>query len=376
MSRKLITARARAGSTFDFTPPWKIVAAVVVRRPALAEGTRARPRSTSGAKSHRLARARRAAKDISRPTTSRRRHIDCGRVGSGWSSTRFTAAARIPMAVCAGGIEEWPPSPATSSSTSRAPFSATPTSATGRARPGMMPRATISPSSSVDSSRTPRPARSAATAAAPVPPGLLVVSEGEKQRAARREARGGQALGRFQDADHADLVVEGRRDPRRIPPAIVPCERGLRPFRLRLHRHHVLVRHHEGGSQRGVAAPPGVEEGVTGHDLAGEHAVRDRVGRLEPGAQRVEGLRLHGGALSPRDRAEADGGGQVLRGNRRVHRHRRRHGRGPGLGPEAPRPDHHDQGRAGNGGHEREDGPPQRGGPKICASSAGGVTSS
>src|SRR5579864_7188540 len=115
--RKLTTARAAEGRTLSLTPPWTMVMAVVVRMVALDGGEACRTRMASGSKSQRLPRKTRAANGISGATVANDSAVTPAmRAGIGWLSRRARAAARMPMAVWAGGIEEWPPGARTASS--------------------------------------------------------------------------------------------------------------------------------------------------------------------------------------------------------------------------------------------------------------------
>ena len=58
-----------------------------------------------------FATAMRSGNSISGPTAAKKwRLAPRSAAGSGFASTRTIAAARMPIAVCGGGIEEWPPS--------------------------------------------------------------------------------------------------------------------------------------------------------------------------------------------------------------------------------------------------------------------------
>ena len=85
-----------------------MVTAVVVRIVALAAGIRARICFTAGPKSQRFAITIRYGKRASGPTPSSSicREGPSRRASGGWRSRRPMAAARTPMAVSRGGVEE------------------------------------------------------------------------------------------------------------------------------------------------------------------------------------------------------------------------------------------------------------------------------
>ncbi len=170
-TRMLAFARAVAARTLAPALPSSVVMATVVRVIALVSlPIRPKSRVTGARNSDSLANTARSGAGACGP---KRRSIsavtsgsDCGK---GLRSIRVMARASRAVAPIRGGVEAWPPGSRVSSSTSRIPFSATPTTAAGRVTPGNAPPATAPPSSSTSQGRTPRPASSSAAAAALAP---------------------------------------------------------------------------------------------------------------------------------------------------------------------------------------------------------------
>ena len=157
---------------------------------------------------------------------------------------------------------------------------------------------------------------------------LLVVSEGQDHRAARREALRQQRLDRLADRHQGAFVVDRATAPHE---AVGDCagEGRMGPELDALGRHDVVVREEQDRRERGIAARPGIHERMVGDALQGERIVEPRVARRQPGGERVEGLGLQlRGIRRVGDGGDADRLGEPLRrrlrvdGARRGRRHR------------------------------------------------------
>ncbi len=207
------------------------------------------------------------------------------RAGNGSSSSRRMARASRAGAPPRTGAEAWPPGSVATSSTSRVPFSARPTTAVCPGTPGKTPLHDRAPL--VDHRPRPDAARRQGLDGQLCADAedLLVVAEGEVDVAGRDEARGDQGLDGFQDGDQRALVVDRAAavdetvgDP--------PGERVLRPV-LPGHRHDVVVGHQHQGRPVGPAAPA-VEQGAVAEHLAVQRPVRRRVQLAQPVAEARE----------------------------------------------------------------------------------------
>ncbi len=118
--RKLTMARARPGSTLSLVPACTTVSAVVVRTIAAELGSSVSERATTGDSSQRLASAMRWPKGMrGASVTSMSRGAPSSCAGKGFACRRSSARASTPIAICDGGREEWPGSPAARSSSDR-----------------------------------------------------------------------------------------------------------------------------------------------------------------------------------------------------------------------------------------------------------------
>ncbi len=104
--RKLTLAVASIGSTLALMPPLIMVAAVVVRIPACACLSPSKAPITNGLNSQRFFITNRLANGISSATASKKLWV-CLKSRGNWSASRAAmAAAKTPMEVCSGGMEE------------------------------------------------------------------------------------------------------------------------------------------------------------------------------------------------------------------------------------------------------------------------------
>ncbi len=142
---------------------------------------------------------------------------------------------------------------------------------------------------------------------------LLVVTEGQVDRALGLKALPDEPLHGFEQADHARLVVHGAPAPDDAF-ADDPVEGRMRPVRLALglHRDHVLVRRQKNRPQLRVASRPGVEKAEVRQRLALERPMGGGVDGRQVAVQLPELPRVELGAVLVGDGSKADRKGQAL----------------------------------------------------------------